>query len=88
MRKDKSQNLSMIGVIAAGILLIIDREVLWAQPGTTVTPTQRLYRRFLYGAFAHDVTDAAWSIWEACRLTVISLVDTTVHFLAMIAACR
>ncbi|MBQ9188169.1 MAG: hypothetical protein IJ138_02470 [Clostridia bacterium] len=49
---------SIIGVIAAGILLIIDREVLWAQPVTTVTPTQRLYRRFLYGAFAHDVTDA------------------------------
>ncbi|MBR3270313.1 MAG: hypothetical protein IKI59_00210 [Clostridia bacterium] len=34
------------------LLLIINRVVLWPQSGTTVKPTQRLYRRFRYDVLA------------------------------------
>ena len=77
---------SIIGILAAVILLIINRDVLWNRDGQKPAATQRHYRRFLMGVFAYYVTDALWGILEAERLTALLYADTTVHFIAMVAA--
>ena len=48
--------------------------------------TLRYYRYFLIGVLCYYVTDAAWGILDANRLTAIEFADTTVHFAAMMAA--
>ena len=48
--------------------------------------TQRYYRYFLIGVLCYYVTDAAWGILDANRLTAIEFADTIVHFAAMMAA--
>ena len=76
---------SIIGILAAIILLIINRDVLW-ESGSALTPTQKSYRRFLWGVLAYYVTDALWGILDAHRLTALEYADTAVHFAAMAAA--
>ena len=48
--------------------------------------TLRYYRYFLIGVLCYYITDAAWGILDANRLTAIEFADTTVHFAAMMAA--
>ena len=76
---------SIIGILAAIILLIINRDVLW-ESGSALTPTQKSYRRFLRGVLAYYITDALWGILDAHRLTALEYADTAVHFAAMAAA--
>ena len=77
---------SIIGILAAVILLISNRDVLWnAQPGA-LNPTQRNYRSFLLGVMAYYITDMLWGILEAHKWTAVLYADTVVHFLAMAAA--
>ena len=76
---------SIIGILAAIILLIINRDVLW-ESGSALTPTQKSYRRFLWGVLAYYITDALWGILDAHRLTALEYADTAVHFAAMAAA--
>ena len=77
---------SIIGILAAVILLIMNRDVLWNQSGGAVSPVQRNYRRFLLGVLCYYITDALWGILEAQRLTAILFADTAIHFIAMVAA--
>ena len=119
---------SIIGILAALVLLITNQDVLWRHdrrdrldenasgaenaaeeglisstksttnaksPGSTSNvasvsrnsdKTQRYYRYFLIGVLCYYVTDAAWGILDANRLTAIEFADTTVHFAAMMAA--
>ena len=56
---------SIIGILAAIILLITNRDVLWRQGDDSATQTERHYRRFLLGVLSYYVTDALWGILAA-----------------------
>ena len=77
---------SIIGILAAIILLINNRDVLGNQEGKTLPHTLRNYRWFLMGVLCYYVTDALWGILEAQGLTALLYADTAVHFAAMAAA--
>ena len=77
---------SIIGILAAIILVIINRDVLWNLNVGGKTQTQKNYRQFLIGVMTYYVTDALWGILDMHRLTALQFVDTTIHFVAMVAA--
>ena len=77
---------SIIGIIAAIILLIINRDVIWNSGETEISQVDRNYRAFLMGMMSYYVTDLLWGILEANRLTAVLFADTTIHFIAMAAA--
>ena len=77
---------SVIGILAAVILLIINRDLLWYRSGRELSATQKNYRAFLLGVMAYYITDMLWGILDAQKLTGILYADTVIHFLAMAAA--
>ena len=77
---------SIIGILAAIILVIINRDVLWNLNVGGKTQTQKNYRQFLIGVMTYYVTDVLWGILDMHRLTALQFVDTTIHFVAMVAA--
>ena len=77
---------SIIGILAAIILLIINRDVLWKADRAALTSTQKSYRSFLFGVMAYYITDMLWGILESHNLTPVLYADTVVHFIAMAAA--
>ena len=77
---------SVIGILAALVLLITNRDALWTRDGAEFTPTQKCYRSFLLGVLAYYITDALWGILDAAGLTAVLFADTTVYFCAMVAA--
>lgn len=48
---------SIIGILAGIILLIINRDILWARKDQILTETQRKYRHFLMGVMSYYITD-------------------------------
>ena len=79
---------SIIGILAAIILLISNRDILWMTKGPAASRTRRLYRGFLLGVLAYYITDALWGILDAWQLTSLQFADTTLYFAAMAAAVR
>ena len=77
---------SIIGILAAVVLLIINRDVIKPRAGKELTETEETYRAFLMGVMAYLVTDMLWGILEANHLITIVYVDTAIHFIAMAAA--
>ena len=77
---------SIIGILAAIILLITNRDILWMTKGSAASRTRRLYRGFLLGVLAYYITDALWGILDAWQLTSLQFADTTLYFAAMAAA--
>ena len=77
---------SIIGILAAIILLITNRDILWMTKGSTASRTQRLYRGFLLSVLGYYITDALWGILDAWQLTSLQFADTTLYFVAMAAA--
>ena len=77
---------SIIGILAAIILVIINRDVLWKADGEALTSTQKSYRAFLFGVMAYYITDMLWGILDSHDLTAALYFDTVVHFIAMAAA--
>ena len=77
---------SIIGILAAIILLITNRDILWMTKGSTASRTQRLYRGFLLSVLGSYITDALWGILDAWQLTSLQFADTTLYFVAMAAA--
>ncbi|MBQ3429557.1 MAG: response regulator [Mogibacterium sp.] len=77
---------SIIGILAAIILLIINRDVLWASDGKTLSKTEKNYRRFLRGIMAYLITDMLWGILDANHLITANIINTSIHFIAMAAA--
>ena len=77
---------SVIGILAAMILLIINRDVLWRHTGRGSAKTQRYYRSFLLCVLSYYITDTLWGILDANRLTALQFADTAVYFIAMAAA--
>ena len=77
---------SIIGILAAIILLITNRDILWMTKGSTASRAQRLYRGFLLSVLGYYITDALWGILDAWQLTSLQFADTTLYFVAMAAA--
>ena len=77
---------SIIGILAAIILLITNRDILWMTKGSTASRTQRLYRGFLLSVLGYYITDALWGILDAWQLTSLQFADTTLYLVAMAAA--
>ena len=77
---------SIIGILAAILLVITNRDVLWKLNGGEDTQTRRCYRHFLMGVMGYYVTDALWGILDAHRMTALQYADTAVHFIAMVAS--
>ena len=75
---------SIIGILAAVILLIINRDFL--RKVKDITDSQRTYRNFLMGVMAYYITDLLWGILEENRLMAVLYADTVVHFAAMAMA--
>ena len=77
---------SIIGILAAIILIIINRDVIQVGGSGETAKIQKNYRFFLMGIFAYYITDMLWGILESRHLTAILYADTVVHFIAMAAA--
>ena len=72
---------SIIGILAAIILLISNRDLLWRS--RDLTQTQKNYCCFLVGVMAYYITDLLWGLLESNGLTAACYVDTVIHFAAM-----
>ena len=77
---------SIIGILAAIVLIIINQDVLRKQRYRKLTTVQRNYRLFLMGVFVYLFTDMLWGILNSQQLIQIVYADTVVHFIAMAAA--
>ena len=77
---------SIIGIIAAAILLIINRDVLWPAYSRNLSETDRNYRFFLFGILVYYITDISWGFLYSHQLKVLLFIDTEIHFLSMAAA--
>lgn len=75
---------SIIGILAAVILIINNRDVFFKSGD--LTDIQKQYRLFLLGVMAYYVTDLLWGLLEEAGLTGVLYADTVVHFAAMVAA--
>ena len=74
---------STIGLLAALILLIINRDILFKHGETFNKHAWTVYRRFLLAVMAYYITDILWGILESLRLNVLLFADTTVYYAAM-----
>ena len=77
---------SVIGILAAIILVITNRDVLLTAKTDGTANTRKMYRRFLLAVLCYYVTDALWGVFDEYRMTDILFVDTTLYFVAMAAA--
>ena len=77
---------SIIGILAAIILLIGNDDVLLKRNLGQLEPTQRCYRNFLVAVFCYYVTDAFWGVLDYYHLTSLQFLDTSVYFAAMVAS--
>ena len=77
---------SIIGILAAIIEIIINRDILWNSDKEELSETQKCYRYFLWGVLAYYTTDALWGILEANKLTTLLFIDTSLYFAAMALA--
>ena len=76
---------SIIGLLAAIILIITNRDVFWAPKGISLSKTQRLYRLFLLSVLVFYITDGLWGVLYNLRLMDILYVETILFYVAMAA---
>lgn len=76
---------SVIGLLAAIILIITNRDVFWPAKGVTFSKTQRLYRNFLLVVLGYYITDGMWGVLYNLRLMDILYVETILFYVAMAA---
>ena len=76
---------SIIGLLAAIILIITNRDVFWPAKGVSFSKTQRLYRNFLLVVLGFYITDGMWGVLYNLRLMDILYVETILFFVAMAA---
>ncbi|MBQ9459494.1 MAG: diguanylate cyclase [Oscillospiraceae bacterium] len=74
---------SVIGLLAATILLIENHDILLNVNGAFERPFWKVYRRFLFTVFFYYVTDVLWGILENRKLAEPLFIDTTIYFIAM-----
>ena len=73
---------SVIGLLAAIILIITNRDVFWTPKGISLSKTQRLYRLFLLSVLVFYITDGLWGVLDYLRLIDALYVETILFFIA------
>ena len=73
---------SIIGLLAAIILIITNRDVFWTPKGISLSKTQRLYRLFLLSVLVFYITDGLWGVLDYLRLIDALYVETILFFIA------
>ena len=73
---------SVIGLLAAIILIITNRDVFWPTKGIPFSKTQRLYRLFLLSVLVFYITDGLWGVLDNLRLIDALYVETILYFIA------
>ena len=76
---------SIIGLLAAIILIITNRDVFWPAKGVAFSKTQRLYRNFLLIVLGFYITVGMWGVLYNLRLMDILYVETILFYVAMAA---
>ena len=76
---------SIIGILAAIILVITNRDVFLTRKDA-IAGTRNTYCWFLLAVLSYYVTDALWGVFDEYRMTKIQFADTTLYFVAMAAA--
>ena len=76
---------SVIGILAAIILLIENYDILFTRNEAFNKPSWKAYRLFLAAVFVYYVTDIIWGIFESLKLPVLLFADTVIYFGAMAA---
>ena len=76
---------SAIGLLAVGVLIIVNRDILIRYDTTFMKPAWKVYRRFLVAVLAYFFTDILWGIFEYMKMAKLLFADTTVYFIAMAA---
>ncbi len=74
---------SAIGLIAIGVLIIVNQDILRNHKESYVRPVWKVYRRFLIAVLAYYITDVLWGILDSNKLSKLLFIDTTVYFVAM-----
>ncbi|MBR4703705.1 MAG: GGDEF domain-containing protein [Oscillospiraceae bacterium] len=75
-----------IGLLAALVLIIINKDILRNRSGGRDIPAQKAYRRFLFGILAYYVTDVLWGLLDARKLMGLLYADTVIYFAVMAVA--
>lgn len=74
---------SLIGLLAALILLIENADVLRGRDVALEGSVWRVYRRFLVAVLAYYATDVLWGVFDGMGAAPLLFVDTTVYYVAM-----
>lgn len=74
---------SAIGLLAAIILLIENRDIFLNLNNAFAKPAWRAYRRFLIAVLVYYLSDILWGILESSKLDKLLFVDTSLYFIAM-----
>ena len=65
---------SIIGISAAVIIIINNRDVLWKKYDYSNVTAYNVYRQLLYGILAYYITDILWGILpDAATIPIIAL---------------
>lgn len=70
-----------IGLLAALVLLIISKDVLFQS--SLGQPARRAYRMFLFGILAYYLTDMLWGLLDGLGLSALLYADTVIYFVTM-----
>ncbi len=76
---------SAIGLLAALILLIENKDILIKPNDAFAKPAWKVYRTFLFAVLAYYATDFLWGVLESNKLATLLFIDTSVYYIAMAA---
>ena len=76
---------SAIGILAAIILAIENKDIFLKRNRISRVPAGRAYRHFLFAVMVYYLTDIVWGWFEAEKWAALLFADTTVYFIAMAA---
>lgn len=74
---------SLVGLLAALVLVITNHDVLLTWMDEPSASVQRCYHRFLLAVMAYYITDMLWGVLDSLSLTVLLFWDTEVYYLTM-----
>ena len=77
---------SAIGILAALILIIENKDTFLKRNRISQTPAGRAYRQFLFTVLVYYLTDIVWGWFEAEKWSTPLFIDTTLYFIAMAAS--
>ena len=74
---------SLIGLLAALILLIENHDILFAGDESKMIPVIGVYKKFLLAVLAYYTTDMLWGVLDSLHLVSWLFADTVIYYIAM-----